>query len=60
MTAEQLTEYAYENFENPSKVLKDVVQQVIDKKGMIYNATFKEVVQMYSQLLEKLLTKYKE
>lgn len=58
MTAEQMRDYAEENFDNPQDVLDDILQEVIDEKGLIYNATLNEAVQMYSRLLERKLKQY--
>lgn len=58
MTAEQMRDYAEENFDNPDGILDMILQEVIDEKELIYDTTFNEAVRSYSQLLERKLTSY--
>lgn len=55
MTAEQMRDYAEENFDNPQEILNDILQEVVDEKGLIYDTTFNEAVRSYSQALERKL-----
>ena len=58
MKTAQLKELAEELYDNPTEALRSVLQEVIDEKGMIYNATLKEANQMYSRTLEHKIRNY--
>ena len=59
MTTEQIKEYAEESFDYPQKVLRDVLQDLIDEKGWLYSITIEEAVQSHSRAFEKKLKQYK-
>jgi hypothetical protein len=58
MKTAQLKELAEDLYDNPTEALRSVLQEVIDEKGMIYNATLKEANQMYSRTLERKIRNY--